>query len=82
MQFYTIGEVIKEAIAKESPNYVPYAIHNGLYKDSLNYQDILIEYWQPYIEGQVTMEMAIENIAKQLLIRRKNADEPIKKAML
>ncbi len=71
--FYTVGEVVKNAIDVQKQNYVPYALLNDLYKGRWSYENILIEYWKPYIEGKVTMEVAVENIAKELLVRNKNA---------
>lgn len=73
IQFYTVGEVVKETISGKVPNYMPYANYNGLYKGSWHYENIIIKYWKPYIKGNVTMEIAIDNIAKQLLIQRDNA---------
>jgi len=73
IQFYTVGEVVKETISGKVPNYMPYANYNGLYKGSWKYENIITKCWKPYIEGNVTMEVAINNIAKQLLMQRDNA---------
>jgi hypothetical protein len=78
IQFYTVGEVVKETISKEVPNYMSYANFNGLYKGSWQYENIITKYWKPYIEGNVTMEIAINNIAKQLLMQQDNAIQVIK----
>ena len=64
LQFYTVGEVVKEAITAQAPNYMPYANYNGLYNGSWDYESIITKHWKPYLEGKVTMEIAINNIAK------------------
>jgi hypothetical protein len=74
--FYTVGEVVKKAISNHNPKYIPYADINNIFTGSWDYKKILIEHWQPYIEGQVTMAIAIENIAKEL---QKGAKQPNKK---
>jgi hypothetical protein len=70
IQFFTIGEVTREVISDQAPNYVPYAMHNNLFEKSWDYENILIQFWNPYIDGKVTMETAVENIAKQLLLQK------------
>ena len=64
--FYTVGEVVKKAISTNNINYITYADRNALYTGSWDYKKILIEHWQPYIEGKVTMATAVENIANEL----------------
>jgi len=77
IQFYTVGEVVKQVISEKEPNYIPYANYNGLYQGSWEYENIISKYWKPYIEGSVSMEVAINNIAKQLLTQRGHANKDI-----
>ncbi len=63
--FYTVAQIIKENIAPEHHNYVSYATKNDLYVKGWGIKEaILIKYWQPYLDGKVTMEQAIKNMAK------------------
>lgn len=66
IHFYTVGEVVKRAISKEEPKFIAYAKANGLYVGHWDYKVILDRYWMPYLDGLVSMEQAIENIAKEL----------------
>jgi len=66
IQFYTVGEVVRRAISKEEPKFIAYAKENGLYTGRWDYKVILDRYWMPYLDGLVSMEQAIENIAKEL----------------
>ncbi|WP_444922513.1 hypothetical protein ACJJID_09485 [Microbulbifer sp. CnH-101-G] len=66
IQFYTVGQVIKSEISEDVKNYIPYAEMKGLYVGSWDYQSILDQYWMPYLDGEVSMEQAIRNIALAL----------------
>lgn len=71
--FYTVGEVVKKVTSSQNPDYITYADRNDLYTGSWDYKEILIQYWKPYLEGKVTMKVALDNIAKKLQQRRKTA---------
>lgn len=73
--FYTVGEVVKKAIANHNSKYVPYADRNNIFRGSWDYRKILVTHWQPYIEGKITMAVAIENIAKELQKGDKQRDK-------
>jgi len=63
--FYTVGDVVKKTIAERHDNYISYATKNDLYYKGWGVREsTLITYWQPYLEGKLTMEQAIKNIAQ------------------
>lgn len=79
--FYTTGEVIRPVAlnAEDSARtpsagsattysgYVPYAVREGLYKRGWeNYLRVLTQYWQPYLDGNVTFEDAIAHMVSAL----------------
>jgi hypothetical protein len=77
--FYTTGEVIRplglnasdsassSSGSSGSSGYVPYAVREGLYKRGWeNYLRVLIQYWQPYLDGRVTFDDAIAHMVSAL----------------
>ncbi|AWF82662.1 hypothetical protein BTJ40_18625 [Microbulbifer sp. A4B17] len=66
IQFYTVGEVVKKVISKDVSEYVPYAEVRGLYTGRWDYKMVLDQNWKPYLDGEVSMETAVENIASAL----------------
>src|SRR5205807_4527920 len=53
--FYTVGEVVRRTVR----GHVPYAIHYGVWQRGWTKQyDLLKLYWQPYLDGSVTMVKA------------------------
>ncbi|WP_226649224.1 hypothetical protein [Microbulbifer variabilis] len=66
IQFYTVGQVVKSEISEDVKNYIPYAEMKGLYVGSWDYKSLLDQYWMPYLDGEVSMEQAIRNIALAL----------------
>ncbi|NOU50410.1 hypothetical protein HG263_07625 [Pseudoalteromonas sp. JBTF-M23] len=62
--FYTVGEVTRQAIIAEHPDYLPYANKKSLYKGRWDYFPELEQHWLPYINGQVSFEQALDNLAK------------------
>ncbi|CAH9063679.1 hypothetical protein PSECIP111951_03202 [Pseudoalteromonas holothuriae] len=64
--FFTVGEVTRQAIAKANPDYQPYANKVNLYKGKWHYLKELEQHWQPYINGQVSMDEALHNLAKAI----------------
>lgn len=57
--FYTVGEVVRHTV----PGHVPYAIHYGVWQRGwTKHYDLLKLYWQPYLDGTMTMDEAIERI--------------------
>jgi hypothetical protein len=48
MLFYTTGEIVAEAIAKDTPGHLPYATSQGLWERSWpNYPQIFEKEWKP-----------------------------------
>ncbi|MBD1581931.1 hypothetical protein HC733_06510 [Pseudoalteromonas sp. S16_S37] len=64
--FYTVGEVTRQAIVKENPDYRPYANEKHLYQGRWDYLAELERYWLPYINGQVSFGEALDNLAKAI----------------
>ncbi|WP_444924786.1 hypothetical protein ACJJH9_07305 [Microbulbifer sp. DLAB2-AF] len=66
IQFYTVGEVVRRVISEEEPNFTDYATLNGLYVGRWNYKSLLDKHWMPYLNGLVSMEEAVADLAKNL----------------
>ncbi len=73
--FYTTGEIVKRALAKDlsvpdAPargNYRPYAYKFGLYtRGWQNYQRVLERYWQPYLDGKADFDAAVARLVSAL----------------
>ena len=72
--FYTTGEVIQRALQAQglsaptsSERYLPYAYRNGLFaRDWQGYQHLLERYWQPDLDGQMTVEAAVMHLVSAL----------------
>ena len=48
-------------------SYIPYANVNGIYdRGWSNYQQLLVRYWQPYLDGQMPFDAAISRIIAAL----------------
>ncbi len=63
--FYTTGEITRQQLQKAGITYSPYAYKNGVYQRG--WQDslcMLEKGWQPYLDGKVTLEAALENIIR------------------
>jgi len=55
------------ASAAPDSGYVPYAVREGLYKRGWeNYLRVLTQYWQPYLDGNVTFDDAIAHMVSAL----------------
>jgi len=72
--FYTTGEVIRPVALNAgtgssgpASGYVPYAVREDLYKRGWeNYLRILIQYWQPYLDGNVSFDDAVAHMVSAL----------------
>jgi hypothetical protein len=61
--FYTVGEVVRRNV----PGHVPYAIHHGVWHRGWDkHYELLKLYWQPYLDGTVTMDKAIDQIVRAI----------------
>jgi hypothetical protein len=72
--YYTTGELARREYASANPpvdatssSYTPYADRNGLYnQDWSRYHQLLERYWQPYLDGTATFDMAIARMVSAL----------------
>jgi hypothetical protein len=61
--FYTVGEVVRRTV----PGHVPYAIHHNVWQRGWSkHYELLKLYWQPYLDGTVPMDQAIDQIVRAL----------------
>jgi hypothetical protein len=72
MIFWTAGEAVKRQI----PGHVPYAIRYGVYDRVWSaLRDAVAELWQPYLEGRVTRDEAHAALIKRTGERRTQNSE-------
>src|SRR5262249_43153156 len=72
--YYTTGEIIRPALAARTPNtpppargYVPYAVRDGMTRRGWgDYLNLLILYWQPYLDGNVLFDDSIAHMVSSL----------------
>jgi hypothetical protein len=61
--FYTVGETLRRIV----PGHTPYAAHYGVWQRfPAKYYELISRYWQPYLDGSLTMEQAIDQIVRGL----------------
>lgn len=61
--FYTVADTMRALI----PDHIPYPDHYGVWNRGLShYRDLLKSYWQPYLDGKVTMEEAIDHLMREI----------------
>jgi hypothetical protein len=61
--FYMTGEVVRQAVAARGIAYEPYMYKTGLLNRAWPpYRAPLETHWKPYVDGQVTREVAIRNV--------------------
>ncbi|TMP30776.1 hypothetical protein CWB99_05420 [Pseudoalteromonas rubra] len=66
MLFYIVGEVTRQSLAEQGHAFVPYISWKGVYKNRQDELAKLTRYLQPYIDGQVSQEVAIKNLIDAL----------------
>lgn len=61
VQFYTVGDVIRRALAKRGIPYDSYAEHNGLYQRSQwpQFRRAIDQVWPAYLEGKTDWNSAV-----------------------
>ncbi|MGO9640675.1 MAG: hypothetical protein ACLP1Y_05135 [Candidatus Acidiferrales bacterium] len=66
--FYTTGEVVRRTLAQQGEaEYTPYAYRYGLYEQRWSdFEHVLAIYWQPYLDGKVDFDHAIEHVIAAL----------------
>jgi hypothetical protein len=61
--FYSAGEVVRQALAARKIDYVPYLYATGLLDRAWpQFRGPVEREWQPYIDGQVTLETAVTRL--------------------
>lgn len=62
--FYTVGEAVKQSyLANDVNDYQPYAYKHGLYQRAWSkYEPLIVKHWQPYMDNQTTMKVALTAI--------------------
>jgi hypothetical protein len=70
VQFYTVGEVVKDALKRRAGiDYQPYADKGGLYARAPGwnvYKTAIDASWQPYMQGKLGMPEAIKAMVASL----------------
>lgn len=64
--FYTTGELVRRELARTGePHYVPYADRFGIYNNGwLGYRAALEREWQPYLDGKIGFDEALEAVVR------------------
>lgn len=61
--FYTVGQIVSHIV----PGHVAYADHYGVWQRGfMRYHELIVEYWQPYLNGKASMDEALEQIVRAL----------------
>jgi hypothetical protein len=56
--FYTAGDAVRRSI----PDHVPYAESQGVWQRAASNRKLLLEHWQPYLDGAISFEEAIRRL--------------------
>jgi pimeloyl-ACP methyl ester carboxylesterase len=66
--FYTAGDATRSALAAGgNPNYVPYAVRNGVYdRGWQDYRRAIERAWQPYLDGKTDFASALRAVIDAL----------------
>jgi len=61
VQFYTVGDVVRRALAKRGISYDTYAEHNGLYtrREWPKFKKAIDQAWPPYLDGKTDWNSAL-----------------------
>jgi hypothetical protein len=61
--FYTVADTMRKLI----PDHVPYPDRYGVWNRGFtHYHDVLQRYWQPYLDGEVAMDEALDRIVPEI----------------
>jgi hypothetical protein len=72
MLFYTTGEIVAEAVAKDAPGHVPYATSEGLWERSwAGYPQIFEKEWRPWVKGEGGFDESVQRVVDSVLAARK-----------
>jgi hypothetical protein len=65
--FYTAGEVVRRTV----PGHVPYAERYGVWQRGWGtFRAALSQGWQPYLEGKIELDAAVNQVLAALVARR------------
>jgi hypothetical protein len=68
MLFYTTGEIVAEAVAKDAPGYAPYATAEGLWERSwTGYPQIFEKEWRPWMQGWRGFDESVQGVVDAVL---------------
>ena len=68
MLFYTTGEVVAEAVAKDAPGHVPYATSQGLWEGAWRgYPQIFENEWKPWMKGERGFDECVQKVVEDVL---------------
>jgi hypothetical protein len=68
MLFYTTGEIVAQAIAKDTTRHVPYATSQGLWERSWpNYPHIFEKEWKPWMTGERGFDESVQSVVDAVL---------------
>ena len=71
MLFYTTGEIVAEAVAKEAPGHVPYATSQGLWERAWpGYPQIFEKQWKPWMKGERGFDECVQKVVDAVLAVR------------
>jgi len=71
MLFYTTGQIVADAVAKDAPGHVPYAASQGLWERSWpGYPQIFEKEWQPCMKGERRFDDCAQNVVDAVLAGR------------
>jgi hypothetical protein len=70
--FYTTGEIVAEAVAKDAPEHVPYATSEGLWERSWKgYPQIFEKEWTPWMKAERGFEESVQRVVDAVLSAHK-----------
>lgn len=68
VQFYTVGELIKDELRKQNVDYTPYALKYGVYQRGQwpKYLVAIEKDWKPYLGGKQGFDQAVNSLIRDL----------------
>jgi hypothetical protein len=69
MLFYTTGEIVAGAVAKEAPGHLPYATSEGLWERSWpGYPQIFEKEWKPWMSGERGFDESVRKVVDAVVL--------------
>lgn len=63
VSFHTSGELVRHAAAEFGVEHTPYWVRAGIFRD---YQRVIEEQWQPYLDGERELDRAALELVSAL----------------